>query len=204
MSPIDNVPPGGPFDQARPKRPATVLAGPYGHPFHPLLVTLPIGSWVAGLVFDIISKNSQSHQDAFARGAFVLVLIGIIGAVVAAIFGFMDFLTIPSRTPARSTALAHMALNTLVLVIMVVNAVVRKNQGLDSVSNTALALTIIALILLGASGSLGGKLSYTYGVRVADERTQSSGYQDRVAGRGAADDSEPAARGSHVVREPHD
>ena len=32
------------------KRPVTKLAGPYGHPFHPALVTVPIGAWVASLV----------------------------------------------------------------------------------------------------------------------------------------------------------
>ena len=32
--------------QSRAKRPVTVLAGPYGHPFHPILVTVPIGAWV--------------------------------------------------------------------------------------------------------------------------------------------------------------
>jgi uncharacterized membrane protein len=29
---------------------SAALAGPYGHPFHPILVTVPIGAWVASLV----------------------------------------------------------------------------------------------------------------------------------------------------------
>lgn len=37
-------------------------------------------------------------------------------------------------------------------------------------------LTLIALAVLGASGWLGGKLAYTYGVRVADETTQNKGF----------------------------
>lgn len=37
------------------KRPVSMLAGPYGHPIHPILVTVPIGAWVAALVFDIAS-----------------------------------------------------------------------------------------------------------------------------------------------------
>ena len=33
------------------KHPVTAaLAGPYGHPFHPILVTVPIGAWVASLM----------------------------------------------------------------------------------------------------------------------------------------------------------
>jgi hypothetical protein len=34
----------------RAKHPKTVLAGPYGHPFHPVLVTIPIGSVPSGEV----------------------------------------------------------------------------------------------------------------------------------------------------------
>lgn len=35
---------------------SSALSGPYGHPFHPILVTVPIGAWVASLVFDIGSR----------------------------------------------------------------------------------------------------------------------------------------------------
>ncbi len=42
-------------DMRRAKEPVTVLAGPYGHPFHPILVTVPIGAWVASFVFEFIS-----------------------------------------------------------------------------------------------------------------------------------------------------
>jgi uncharacterized membrane protein len=71
------------------KRPRTGIAGPYGHPFHPVLVTVPIGAWVASVVF--------------AEGAYWLIGIGIIGAVLAAIFGLMDLLAIPRGTAAFRT-----------------------------------------------------------------------------------------------------
>ncbi|HST82662.1 MAG TPA: DUF2231 domain-containing protein [Kineosporiaceae bacterium] len=158
------------------KRPRSVLAGPYGHPFHPILVTVPIGAWVASLVFDLISKGSD-RPEVFAEGAFWLVIIGLVGAVLAAIFGLMDLLTIPSRTPAAGTALTHMALNTIVLVLFAVSAVIRESDGRDSVSNVALGFSIAGLAVLGASGWLGGKLSYSYGVRVADERKQADGFR---------------------------
>ncbi|MGW0424100.1 hypothetical protein [Streptomyces sp. NPDC003015] len=44
------------------KRPVSAaLAGPYGHPFHPILVTVPIGAWVASLVFDIASPSCSAR-----------------------------------------------------------------------------------------------------------------------------------------------
>lgn len=158
------------------KRPRTVLAGPYGHPFHPIMVTVPIGVWVASVIFDLISKGSD-RPEVFAEGSFWLLVIGIVAAVVAALFGVMDLMTIPSKTKASTTALAHMALNTVVLVLFAISALIRQSEGRESVSNVALGLSIAGLLVLGASGWLGGKLSYSFGVRVADERTQASGFQ---------------------------
>src|SRR5947199_9009433 len=81
------------------KEPVTRIAGPYGHPFHPILVTVPIGAWVASLVFDILSRTADNGAD-FARGAYWLIAIGVIGALAAALFGLLDLLAIPRRTRA--------------------------------------------------------------------------------------------------------
>ena len=51
------------------KHPVSRLAGPYGHPFHPILVTVPIGAWVASFVFDLASRLSE-EPTVFAKGAF--------------------------------------------------------------------------------------------------------------------------------------
>ena len=40
----------------------------------------------------------------------------------------------------------------------------------------AFVVSAVAYALLGVSGWLGGKLAYHYGVRVADEGTQASGF----------------------------
>src|SRR5436305_10421116 len=92
------------------KHPVSALAGPYGHPFHPILVTIPIGAWIASLVFDIVSRVGDDPQ-VFAKGAYWLIGIGIIGALVAAIFGFLDLLAIPTGTRAFKTGLTHMGIN---------------------------------------------------------------------------------------------
>lgn len=46
----------------RAKEPRTVLAGPYGHPFHPILITIPIGAWISSLVFDVIAAASDDPE----------------------------------------------------------------------------------------------------------------------------------------------
>src|SRR5205085_6077319 len=87
------------------KQPVTPVAGPYGHPFHPLLVTVPIGAWVTSIVFDILSRTADHGAD-FARGAYWLIGIGIVGALVAAAFGLMDLLSVPARTRAKRVGFA--------------------------------------------------------------------------------------------------
>lgn len=159
------------------KRPRTLLAGPYGHPFHPILVTVPIGAWIASLVFDIASRISNDDARMFAEGAYWLIAIGIVGALAAAIFGLIDLLTIPRGTAAFTTGVTHMGLNLAVVVLFVVNFLIRRSDGYESVKPLHLTLTIIAIVLLGASGWLGGKLAYRYGVRVADESTQAEGFR---------------------------
>jgi uncharacterized membrane protein len=156
------------------KRPRNALAGSYGHPIHPILVTIPIGTWTASLIFDIAAK-ARDDEAAFAQGSHWLIGIGILGALLAAIFGSIDLSGIPNGTVARRTGLIHMALNLAITALYVINYFIRGDD--DTVGTLPLILSILALALLGASGFLGGKLSYRYGIRVADEHTQAEGFR---------------------------
>jgi uncharacterized membrane protein len=164
----------------RAKRPLTPVAGPYGHPFHPLLVTVPIGAWVTSLVFDLVSHEA-GEPEVFAKGAFWLIAIGVVSALVAAVFGLMDLLTIPRGTRALRTGLTHATINVTVVVLFAASLLVRQDH-LDQGDSTTggMLLSVVALALLAVSGWLGGKLTYHYGVRVADEGTQAEGF---VGGR---------------------
>ncbi|MET7802761.1 DUF2231 domain-containing protein, partial [Streptomyces decoyicus] len=96
------------------KRPVSAaLAGPYGHPFHPILVTVPIGAWVGSLVFDVASHLVRD-PDFLTRGAMWLIALGVVGALAAALVGFLDLFAIPPGTRAFRVGLVHMALNLLV------------------------------------------------------------------------------------------
>ena len=161
------------------KRPATPLAGPYGHPFHPILVTVPIGAWVVSMAFDITTLWA-GEPEVFVKGAFWLIGAGIVGALAAAIFGLMDLLTIPRGTPAFRTGLTHMALNLTAVVLFAISFALRRDH-LDDADATVAAVVVsaIALAILGVSGWLGGKLAYRYGVRVVDEATQAEGFRNQ-------------------------
>lgn len=173
--------------QAKAKRPVSAaLAGPYGHPFHPILVTVPIGAWLGSLVFDIASQ-AVDDPDFLSRGAAWLIAIGVIGAVAASFIGLLDLLAIPTGTHAFRVGLIHMVLNLLVAASYVGNFLWRQagDGPSGSVESGQLALSAASLAVLGVSGWLGGKLAYHFGVRVADEATQAEGFAP--SHRGPAD-----------------
>ncbi|MER6307309.1 DUF2231 domain-containing protein [Streptomyces sp. NPDC001657] len=172
----------------RAKRPVSAaLAGPYGHPFHPILVTVPIGAWVASVVFDIAS-HLVPDPAFLAQGATWLIALGVVGALVAAMVGFLDLFALPPGTRAFRVGLLHMTLNLLVTAAYAGNFLWRHagHGPAGSVGAGMLTLNAVSLVVLGVSGYLGGKLAYRYGVRVADETTQAEGF---VAPRPGADRS---------------
>ncbi|GAA0993203.1 DUF2231 domain-containing protein [Acrocarpospora macrocephala] len=160
----------------RAKEPVTVLAGPYGHPLHPILVTVPIGAWVSSLIFDL-GSHLVREPGFLTEGSIWLIAVGVIGALVAAMFGFLDLLAIPGGTPAFRTGLVHMGVNVAVITAYAVAWAWRlAGDGLAAVGAGQIALSAISLAGLAVSGFLGGKLAFRYGVRVADEVTQARGF----------------------------
>lgn len=161
-----------------------MLAGPYGHPFHPILVTVPIGAWVSSLVFDIAS-HVVATPAFLNQGAEWLIAIGVLGALLAACLGLLDLLAIPTGTRAFRTGLVHMNLNLLVTVAYVGNFFWRRSDYGHPVAVAVgpLATSVVSLAVLAVSGFLGGKLAYRYGVRVAAETTQVEGFQPTTPAR---------------------
>jgi uncharacterized membrane protein len=158
---------------------APVLVGPYGHPFHPILVTVPIGAWISSVVLDV---GSHVGGDAgLVEGARWLIGIGVIGALAAAAVGFLDFLTIPAHTPAHRVAVLHMSLNLAVTAAFAVDFAWRLGDSESATGWGRLALSVVGVAVLAVSGALGGKLAYHYGVRVADEETQLAGFTSAPA-----------------------
>ncbi|MGW0042335.1 DUF2231 domain-containing protein [Rhodococcus sp. NPDC003348] len=167
-----------PVEADRGKHPVSAgLAGPYGHPFHPILVNVPIGAWVASLVFDIGSRVVD-EPGFLTQGSVWLIAIGVLGALAAAMIGFLDLFAIPPGTPAFRTGLVHMALNLAVTAAFAVNFLWRQSEygQPHPVSVGEIALSVVSVVALSVSGYLGGKLAFRYGVRVADEETQAEGF----------------------------
>ena len=163
--------------QQRSKTPASVAAGPYGHPFHATVVPLPIGAWVGGLVLDVVSRTAENGAG-YARAATVMYGLGLAGALLAAVFGFMDYGQIAKGTKANKVATTHMVLNLLVILALGGSFLARLGSDADEVPTGLILVSVVALGVLSVSGWLGGKMSYRYGIRVADEATQAEAFEE--------------------------
>lgn len=125
------------------------------HPIHPMLVGFPIGFFGAVLVSDVISI--WGNPAFWPRVATWLIAFGVIGALVAAVFGFIDYLSAPMSAPVKRTATTHMILNLAVVAFYIAAFFVRYA---DPVSTLGYVLTYVGLGTLVASGWYGGHLVY--------------------------------------------
>ncbi len=138
-----------------------------GHPIHPMIIPFPIALWIFSLVADLIYlwRGNPVWRDWIA---FYALLGGIIGAVVAAIFGSIDWLSLKDREVVK-IANWHARLNVIALLIFAASFYLRTTSGAALISSSvsiSLLLSILGVILITISGWLGGELVFKHGVAV--------------------------------------
>jgi len=146
----------------------SALGGPEGHPIHPFLVPLPIGAFVASLIFDVLTWTRAGELPWLVDGAWWLIGVGLIGASLAAGFGLLDLLRVERHsTPAR-IALMHSALTVTAAVLFFIGYVWRSGDHVDlgKTQPGQLALSALGVGLLVIATLLGQTLTYRFGVRV--------------------------------------
>ena len=94
-----------------------------GHPIHPMVVPVAIGGFLLSFVFDIVCLVTGA-MDPWPTVAYYTMIGGIVGALIAAVFGFTDLLSLPAGT-TRHVGLTHMGINLTVVVLYIVNAWLR-------------------------------------------------------------------------------
>ena len=134
-----------------------------GHPIHPMLVPFPIGLWIFSLICDLVYVFGWGSAT-WHTVAFFTMVGGVIGALLAAVPGLIDLLSLP-QGPQR-TAIIHMSINLTIVALFVINIWLRIANP-DNVSLTTW-LSVVAVALLTVSGWLGGKMVYEDRVAVTD------------------------------------
>jgi uncharacterized membrane protein len=134
-----------------------------GHPIHPMLIVFPLGLLATAVAFDIVGL-AKSDVSWFGI-SYWMIAAGIIGGLLAAVFGLIDWWAIPAGTRAKNIGLMHGGVNVLVVLLFIGSWLLR-NSAPQNPSSTALALSFIALALALFGGWLGGELVDRLGVGV--------------------------------------
>ena len=148
------------------------------HPIHPMLVVFPIGLWVFSFVCDIVALNRPENSVFWNDMAFYTMAAGVIGALLAAVPGYIDYHSLHEPRVKR-IASTHFVLNLVIVILYVFNLGFRLNQPIETRSSAVL-ISAIAIVLLAVSGWLGGSMVYVHGVAVERGSTESD-WRDRAA-----------------------
>lgn len=135
-----------------------------GHPIHQMLIVFPLGLLGTAVVFDIL--RLVTDRPGFAVSAAHMIAAGIVGGLVAAVFGVVDWLAIPPGTRARRIGTLHGVGNVVVVLLFAVSFLVRTNASDWTPNALALVLGFAGLAVAGVTGWLGGELVDRLGVGV--------------------------------------
>jgi len=137
-----------------------------GHAIHPMLIVFPLGLLAMAVIFDIIER--ATGNVAFATVGFWNIAAGIIGGLIAAVFGLWDWLAIPGGTRARAIGLWHGAGNVIVVVLFAASWLLRRGDPVHLPGAMPLTLEVVAVMLALVTGWLGGELVERLRVGVDD------------------------------------
>jgi uncharacterized membrane protein len=136
-----------------------------GHAIHPIMIVFPLGLLATAVIFDIIFRIWDN--PTFATVAYYMIAAGIIGGFLAAIFGLIDWLAIPSATRAKSVGIYHAVGNVVALLFFIGSWWLRSDApARPETLATVLSLAGLGFALIG--GWLGGELVERLGVSVSD------------------------------------
>ena len=149
-----------------------------GHPIHPMLIVLPLGLLSIGVLFDVVYLVTGT--ELFAQVAFWNISAGIVGGLLAALFGFLDWTTIPRETRARRLGAWHGLGNFAIVLLFVVSWLIRQPDPSYAPNLLPFALGVLAVGMALITAWLGGELVYRLGVGVdADAHLNASSSLDR-------------------------
>src|SRR3954449_4131415 len=137
-----------------------------GHPIHPMLIVFPLGLLATATIFDVaylITGNTE-----LATFSFWALVAGIIGGLLAAVFGFLDWLPVPAGTRAKRIGMMHGVGNLVVTALFAAGLATRWSSPAYLPNVLPAVFTILGTCLALFTAWLGGELIYRLRVAVDD------------------------------------
>ena len=136
----------------------------FGHPIHPQLIVFPLGLLATAVIFDILFMVFNNRS--FPTVSYYMIAAGILGGLLAAIFGFIDWLALPNGSRAKNIGLWHGLGNVVIVVLFAVSWFLRSDNVEFVPDGLALILSFAGFALALITGWIGGELVYRLGVAV--------------------------------------
>ena len=136
-----------------------------GHPVHQMLIVFPLGLLAMAVIFDVLAIGLGNGY--WSEISYWMIAAGVITGLLAAPFGFIDWLGIPGGTRAKRVGLLHGVGNVVVVVLFAASWLMRRGNA------TAPDVAALVLSFAGAgvalfTGWLGGELVTRLGIGVHD------------------------------------
>lgn len=135
-----------------------------GHPVHPMLIVFPIGLLATSLLFDILYLITRNAL--LTTASYYMIAAGIIGGLLAAIFGFIDWLGLPGDSRAKRIGSWHGLGNFIIVVLFIISWFLRRGNANFIPGGLALIFSIAGIGLALITAWIGGELVYRLGVAV--------------------------------------
>ena len=135
----------------------------FGHPIHQMLIVFPLGLLATAIIFDVIQLVSGNPR--WSEIAYWMIAAGIIGGLLAAPFGTLDWLAVPGGTRAKRIGALHGLGNVVVLFLFGVSWLLRRDNP-AAPESLALVLSFAGGGVSLITGWLGGELVDRLGVGV--------------------------------------
>jgi uncharacterized membrane protein len=161
----------------------------FGHAIHPILIVYPLGLLSAAVIFDVIYLITGN--PTWTTVSFWMIAAGIVGGLLAAVFGLIDYLNIPRGTRASRIGMLHGLTNLGVMILFIASWLLRSGSP-EAPSTAAFALSFIAVAAAMLGGWLGGELVERLGVGVTPGANVNA----------PSSLSEHSVRGTHPAGEP--
>ena len=158
-----------------------------GHSAHQILIVFPLGLLATAVIFDLITLAVGGTMPPLV--AYWMIAAGVIGGLIAAPFGWIDWFAIPAGTRAKSVGLAHGVTNVVVLALFAISWLLRTGEA---PTVPALVLSFVGGGLAMIGGWLGGELVSRMGVGVDDQAHLNS--PNSLSGRPATETVVHSAR----------
>ena len=136
----------------------------FGHPVHPQLIVFPLGLLATAVIFDVLYLVFAN--PLLPTASFYMIIAGVVGGLLAAIFGLIDWLALPSNSRAKYIGGWHGIGNVVIVVLFAISWLLRMDNPNFVPDGLALILSFAGFALALITGWIGGELVYRLGVAV--------------------------------------